>query len=71
MKYLLTSVKRMWFRNTRSSHVMFVESTKRGLQMHKKKSHAQRKEDKMVTFKEAHEEVINFVEESNNYKEQD
>ena len=48
-----------------------IFDTKRGLQMHKKKSHAQRKEDKMVTFKEAHEEVINFVEESNNYKEQD
>ena len=48
-----------------------IFDTKRGLRMHIKKSHAPVKEDKMVTFKESNEEKVNYVENSNNYKEKD
>ena len=48
-----------------------IFDTKRGLQMHIKKSHTRIKDDRRVTFKESNEEKVNYVENSNNYEEKD
>ena len=38
-----------------------IFDTKRGLQMHIKKSHTRIKDDRRVTFKESNEEKVNYV----------